>query len=250
MKLYLKGLAPIEELSIRKLLPVTDSTPFLTGSKLPSGVYAPALRYITANKFHSKEARIFKCKYFSLFYFPSNYFLSLFRKTRPALTVSFDNNVNGNPGLLTYPDSTKRIIIQGKSVNPFDYACWRKKVSLEVKKTFLQEWISITSSHQNNDNLNYGESNIIQNSIDGYYTYVMRLYPTNKDINEFRNQVRKSLKEVAELQTTRNQNISKGQKKIKPQSTQWVSDMNNKLNIKKFNNFLKMMDFPYMLIKK
>lgn len=251
MKLYVQRIGPSETSFKKALSPVTDATKFLTGMELPRGLFGPAVRFVTTSKFVSKEARMFRCNYFSLYYFPPNHFLALFRKTKPAVNVVFDGKVNANPALKEYPTSTTIKIVQGKSVNPFDYACWRKRLTLNTKKAFMKEWLQITrNNHVESDSSCPMDEKKLQDRMDGYYMYLMRLYPTEKSMDDFQEHIKKSLQKVHSNRVDSYLDTPKNGAKKNAHNIDWVDATNKRLSLKNFNNFIKNMDFPYKLIKK
>ena len=248
-------------------LPVTAQTKASTTEPL-KGLYGPILRYRNESRLHSKEANVYNGKYFLARYYPPNHFLSLFRKTKPAINVKFTRDVSFLNECGSY---IKKRYAGKKSVVPADYAVWRRKLTVLLKRTFQEEWIRQQGPEgvneairliSENDNDNHNVTGIPELSTpvglakDGFYEFQVYKYPgDDNSIAEFREAVRKTVGVVArldwnEFMKPKNVNTKSTLQRQGKSSESWVDAANKSVNVSVINTQMRGEHLPYKLVRK
>lgn len=243
-------------------LPVRQATLPVDKRTLPKGLHGPILRYANSNRLYSNESSFYSCSFFKMRYYPPDHFLSLFRKTKPSITVqtsqigSFLDECESDQ----VSDYFKRVYVSKKSIVPGDFAIWRRKITVEVKTTFIKEWFrfggdkpfvgtvdrDMNHSKTGPGNMlrelskQYEKKEIEPTSKDGYYVFFVYKYPSNSELKVFREHISDAVKAVAE---------GKPQVKVKKFDKNWVDRVNNRININSINRLLSISDCPYKLVK-
>ncbi|KAG0656337.1 hypothetical protein C6P44_005138 [Monosporozyma unispora] len=240
-------------------LPVTDSTLPVDNRTLPKGLHGPILRYANVNRLYSNDSFFYSSPHFKMRYYPPNHFLCLFRKTKPSITVqttqmaSFIDECKSTQ----ISDYLKKVYVSKKSIVPGDFAVWRRKITVEVKTTFIKEWFKLGGDNpvgeKDVNTKETGSKSMLKElskqyekkeegptAKDGYYVFFVYKYPSKSELRIFREDIGKAVKAVAE---------GKPQVKYKKFDKNWVDRVNNKLNINSINRILSISDCPYKLIK-
>lgn len=144
----------------------TRSNVAFAASKV-KGTCGVVQRYHNAYRIYSTESQVYQCDFFRLMYFPPEHFLSMFRKSKPAVNVRtvgqvFLNgnvlNTNGNDkstmrsvfaensrkgGYTKIEDVHNKLnsLFQSNPSNiPKNYAFLRRQLRLALRKCFIKEW--------------------------------------------------------------------------------------------------------------
>lgn len=262
MKLQLKFVKNLKYYPQVKF-PVSKDAPPVNRQQLPKGLHGPILRFANSNNLYSKESLAYSCSYFKMRFYPTNHFLCLFRKTKPSITVqtaqmkSFLDECRFEKAV----DYLRRVYLNEKSMAPGDFAVWRRKITAEVKMTFIKEWyrmegdkemVSNSCNDSNSDEMNnknimlkelskqYKRSKVINRAKDGYYVFFIYKYPSIEEMKSFREHIRNAVKRVAD---------SEPQLENKKSDKNWVERANNSVNIISLNKLLVASDCPYRMIK-
>lgn len=223
-------------------LPVSPKT-LCDSQELPLGLYGPILRYMNAQRCYVKESNVFKGKYFQMWYYPPTSFPALFRKTKPSITIKFTPN---SSFLNTSSPYLKSVYTNRKSAVPADYAVWRRKLRIELRKTFYDRWCELGGNIAANDEamsqafVNYPGMNTEKGvAKDGFYLFNVWKYPITGEMSDFKTEVKKSVEVVANLDWDKflKKRASKSSKSTRKES--WVDQLNNKINIYTINKLLK-----------
>ncbi|CCF60127.1 hypothetical protein KAFR_0J00590 [Kazachstania africana CBS 2517] len=240
MKLTLKKVGE------KALCPGIDSVHLITSiDQKPKGVCGPVLRYVSSNRLYSKESSIYKSSYFQLRYYPPNHFISIFRKSKPAVNIRFQHGVSFLSGSSRY---LQELYAQRKSIVPSSFAVWRRTLTVKIKDIFVDEWYKLGGTKSVDEANKLGEeafmkqdgSNIAK---DGVYMFQIFNYPDPSNMDRFEEEIRKALGMVAKKSWNE---LFKSQAKNK----NWVEEVNGKLNIGMLNAALRFERVPYRLIRK
>lgn len=194
-------------------------------------------------------------------YYPPSHFLSLFRKSKPSITVQTSQMEDflDHCGSDQVSEYFKKVYISKRSIAPGDFAIWRRKVTLKFKKSFIQEWYNLGGHKEllfNNKKNSVDRRSLLselskqyekkevenkKRAKDGYYVFFVRKYPLNKDMNLFQNHMFQAIKSVAE---DKPQALTS-----KKYDKQWVEHVNKRLNINSLNRLLVVSDCPYKMVK-
>lgn len=266
MKLQLKIIGNLKYYPISNL-PVNNSTPPVSRHSLPKGLYGPIIRYANSNRLFTKEEWRYTSPFFKVRYYPTNHFLCLFRKTRPSVTVhtmqmGYTMDDIKLPKVKKY---LQKLYVSKKSIDPGDYAVWRRKITVEVKRTFIQEWFDLKGDEEFRKNISatggIGDKPLSQFDLlkevhkkdvlaakDGYYVFNINKFPKAQDMVTFHEHIRKAVRIIAEENDgTSNDNKTIGKKK--KGNINWVDRINSRLNINSLNRFLHVSDCPYKITK-
>lgn len=245
-------------------LPVTAQTKATTTGSL-KGLYGPILRYRNELRLHSREANVYNGKYFLARYYPPNHFLSLFRKTKPAVNVKFTRDASFLNECGSY---IQKRYAGKKSVVPADYAVWRRKLTVLLKRTFQEEWIAQQGPEGVSEAIrliggddNHGVTVIPELSTpigiakDGFYEFQVYKYPgDDESIAEFREAVRETVGVVArldwnELMKPKNVDAKPTSQKRRKSSESWVDAVNKLVNVSVINTQMREDYLPYKLVR-
>lgn len=258
MKLQLKYIKDLKYYP-QVRFPVSKDTPPVNRQQLPKGLHGPILRFVNSNNLYSKESLFYSCPYFKMRFYPTNHFLCLFRKTKPSITVqttqikSFLDKCHSENVVAYF----RKLYLNKKSIVPGDFAVWRRKITVEVKTTFLKEWYRLEGDKDVVDNINlnridnkkvmlkelskqYERSESINRAKDGYYVFLVYKYPSRNEIKSFQEHIKNAVKRVAD---------SESQCENRKADKSWVERVNNKVNVTSLNKLLVASDCPYTIIK-
>ncbi|CAL9733582.1 hypothetical protein MOSE0_B04390 [Monosporozyma servazzii] len=243
--------------------PVRQSTLPVDRRTLPKGLHGPIIRYANSNRLYSNESSFYSCSFFKMRYYPPEHFLSLFRKTKPSITVqtsqigSFLDECKSEQTNYYF----KKVYVSKKSIVPADYAIWRRKITVEIKTMFIKEWYKFQGDNQSalsavgcdvnkpqmvpNSMLSelskqYEKKEIGPISKDGYYVFLVYKYPSKSELKPFHEHISNAVKSVAE---------GKPQVKFKKFDKNWVDRVNNRINVNSINRMLSISDCPYKLVR-
>lgn len=241
-------------------LPVTKE---ILATDSPKGIYGPILKFKNLNRIHRRESEVYRSKHIILRFYPTSHFIALFRKTKPSLNVKCSV---GESFLDECGQYIKNVYTKKKSVIPSNYAVWRRKIKLLVKKPFIQEWYRLQGpegvmkdvKNVSNNSSDYipGINSPTGTAKDGFYEFQIVKYPNTEKENEIiEKDVKAAVSAVANLvwedflaqKPSTNKNKHKNINKI--QSTNWVESSNNTLKISSLNSFLKHSNIPFELVK-
>ncbi|KAK5778349.1 hypothetical protein RI543_004010 [Arxiozyma heterogenica] len=262
MKLQLKFLKDLKYYPQVKL-PVSRDTPPANEQQLPKGLHGPILRFANSNNLYSQESLAYSCSYFKMRFYPTNHFLSLFRKTKPSITVqamqmkSFLDDCQSKKVV----DYLRKVYLNEKSVVPGDFAVWRRKITVKVKQIFIKEWYMMEGNKDIIDNINSISNNVKMNNKsimlkelskqyegrkitnrakDGYYMFFIYKYPSVEEMKLFQEHIRNAIRQVADRES---------QLENKKSNKNWVERANSKVNITFLNKLLVANECPYRVIK-
>lgn len=231
-----------------------------------------AQRYQNVYKIYSRESYVYHCDFFRLMYFPPDHFLSLFRKSEPAINVRTVGRVflNGNMGA---SDSEMSIFTRNSQKNGFvktentyspwnrlfennpsnipkNYAFLRRQLRLAVRKTFIREWCRLkgheaTSQSNSNHCLDVLGRTRPGIAKDGLYMYQVLIFPDHSTMKEFDACVKESVRVVSNLEWD---------KFLKPYSSKvkgktWVQLANERVKPASLNRLLHDSEIPFAVVK-
>ncbi|CCH47083.1 hypothetical protein BN7_6692 [Wickerhamomyces ciferrii] len=116
---------------------------------------------------------VYQCDFFQLDYFPPEHILSHFRKSRPAIKVQYKDGFLLNDVEFDKMYNKKKLTLN-HSYYPRDYAFIRWKWRRLIKKEFFKAFKEL-------------------DGLDGFYTFRVKLFPTEQYIETFRNEIKASL---------------------------------------------------------
>lgn len=242
------------------------------------GLLDPISKFQSEARIFANEATLYKCDYFYLQYYPPEHFLSMFRKSRPAVICKpvQDVFINGrieqdseklytvrNEELSRIATKFQAMVNNSKSKKPKDYAVHRRSLRISLKNWFIQEWCSLKGSEAVDEQitmLSIGHETV-SNSFkyidncgrsipgiakDGYYLYTCMIFPDHSNKEEYENHVRKSVKLVADKTW---EDIYKPGGKFTGKKESWVERANSKVKVNVVNRFLAHSEAPYRLTK-
>ncbi|EDO17394.1 hypothetical protein Kpol_1060p50 [Vanderwaltozyma polyspora DSM 70294] len=135
------------------------------------GIHSPVQKFRTIYRVFNKESMLYKCKYFRLTYFPTDHFLCLYRKSRPAINVMTSNPLifNGNfprkdddnsvPLENAQSELTKKfrtILRRYPSIDPRDYAYIRTMARNSIRIQFIKTWCNLNGDKAVEEAIEYG----------------------------------------------------------------------------------------------
>lgn len=234
-------------------------------------------RYQNAYKIYSRESHVYHCDFFRLMFFPTDHFLSLFRKSVPALNVrtvgevflngkvESDNDGFGRTvfnknsqksGFVKTQDTHRRLnkLFQNNPSNiPKNYAFLRRQLRITVRKSFIKEWCKLhgdaavkekTTAVSPYDAKFLDETGRTKPGIakDGYYMFQVLIFPDKLTKKEFEANVRESIRVVAKLEWDKflKSHTSKGKENTKT----WVQMANDRVRLGSLNKLLESNEVP------
>lgn len=260
---------------------------FMTGVEPRSRVTAAAAqvkgscrvaqRYQNVYKIYSRESYVYHCDFFRLMYFPPDHFLSLFRKSKPAINVRTVGRVflNGNVGeasdgngmSIFHRNSQKggfvrtqdthtplnRLFENNPSNVPKNYAFLRRQLRLAVRKNFIREWCRLKGDLAVQETMAPGGRRFLDAAgrtrpgvaKDGYYMYQVLIFPDQSTMKEFNACVNESVGVVSRLDWD---------KFLKPHSSKakgktWVQLANDRVQPASLNRLLHDNEMPFAVVK-
>lgn len=256
----------------------TRSNVAIAASKV-KGTCGVVQRYHNAYRIYSGESQVYQCDFFRLMYFPPDHFLSMFRKSKPAVNVRtvgqvFLNgnvlNTNGNDkatmrsvfaensrmgGYTKIEDVHNKLnsLFQSNPSNiPKNYAFLRRQLRLTLRKCFIKEWCRLQGSKA-------GSNDCIKKCLDdrartrpgvakdGFYSYQVLIFPDKLTRTEFEANVKKSVQVVADLEWDK---FLRPYKPFKGDETKtWVQIANDRVKTQSLNKLLKSSEVPFALVK-
>ncbi|CCK68935.1 Pet130p KNAG_0B05010 [Huiozyma naganishii CBS 8797] len=193
MKLRLQFLDNIKHLAGTPLPVTASSSASCPPGQLPKGLHGIVLRVANQWNLHSRESLVYQGKYMYMRFFPTWHFLSLFRKTRPAVSVKFNKEMTflNECGTYLQTEYAKR-----KSVIPADYAVWRRKITMYVKSEFIRQWRSLNTTTGSFDASGGTPVGVAK---DGYYIVHLSKMPSNDELPELQREINAAVTRTAEL---------------------------------------------------
>ncbi|QLQ81117.1 hypothetical protein HG537_0E04720 [Torulaspora globosa] len=234
-------------------------------------------RFQNVHKIYSRESHVYQCDFFRLMYFPPDHFLSMFRKSKPAVNVrtvgqvflnGSDSSGDGSTGnVLFQQNSQKNGFLKTQStVNslgklfesnpsniPRNYAFLRRNLRVLLRKCFIKEWCTLNGDLAVQEALSrksFGTKYTDPDgrtrpgvAKDGYYMYQVLIFPDKGTKNEFQSCVRESVQIVSRLDWD---------KFLKPQSSKtqnktWVQLANDRVRIQSLNKSLQSNEMPFVV---
>ncbi|CAI4043770.1 Pet130p SKDI_10G1900 [Saccharomyces kudriavzevii IFO 1802] len=249
------------------------------------GVISPIQAYITIGKKFSPHSLVYDSRFFQLYYFPEDHFMSCFRKSRPAVTVKSNKKffLNGkilnkdqkyfNESRISKIDEVElskiqttvsRLTSRHRNNIPSEFAYLRRDLKTKVKMTFIKEWCRLNGdkaiweynglkkflSGTSPTVKGKSEKGLLDKSgrstagtaKDGYYLYIVKIFPDKDTLNEFKEDVSRSVQKVANL----NWDKFLTPKKC-PKGKSWVEAFNDSINVQTINRILEISKFPFEL---
>lgn len=146
---------------------------------------------------------------------------------------------------------------------PSEFAYLRRDLKLKVKIPFIKEWCRLNGDKVIRER-NRSESKIattttveseaekslldkfgrstVGTAKDGYYLYIVRIFPDEDTLDEFNKEINKSVQKVADLNWDKFLTSKKDSK-----GKTWVEAFNDSINVKTINRILKISRFPFEL---
>ena len=156
-----------------------------------------------------------------------------------------------------------RLTTKHRNNIPSEFAYLRRDLKLKVKMMFIKEWCRLNGdkatrehSHfeKNSHNStiiedkskkrlidNFGRSTV-GTAKDGYYLYIVKIFPDEETLNDFNDDVNKSVQKVANLDWDNFLTSKKG-----PKGKSWVETFNDSINVQSVNRILEISKFPFKL---
>ncbi|QID86088.1 hypothetical protein GRS66_008698 [Saccharomyces pastorianus] len=244
------------------------------------GIISPIQAYISISKRFSSHSLVYDSRFFQLHYFPEDHFISCFRKSKPSITVKSTKKFYLNGKVLNqnhqyYNESrilktdeaelTKiqttmaRLASKHRNNIPSEFAYLRRDLKLKVKTPFIEEWCRLNGDkaireRDRSESRNAVESkakkslldkfgrSTVGTAKDGYYLYIVRIFPDVDTLNEFNKEINKSVQKVADLNWDKFLIPKKG-----PKGKTWVEAFNDSINVNTINRILKISKFPFEL---
>ncbi|CAI4594533.1 CRB_1a_G0031430.mRNA.1.CDS.1 [Saccharomyces cerevisiae] len=147
---------------------------------------------------------------------------------------------------------------------PSEFAYLRRDLKLKVKTTFIKEWCKLNGDKAIREYVNLnGSPNINPASMkgkpkksfldnlgrstvgtakDGYYLYIVSIFPDKDMLGEFNDEVNRSVQKVANLDWDGFLTPKKGAK-----GKNWVESFNDSINVQTINKILEINKFPFEL---
>lgn len=221
-------------------------------------------RYQNVHKVYSRESHVYQCDFFRLMYFPPDHFLSLFRKSKPAVNVrtvgqAFLNGSSGSDneifqrnshqtGFLRTQNTQKclgRLFENNPSNIPRNYAFLRRQLRVALRKCFIKEWCAlkgdlavqeaISSKGAGTEFTDDRKRSRLGIAKDGYYMYQVLIFPDKLTREEFESCVKESVRIVANLDW---EEFLKA-KTAKSTKKTWVQIANDRIRIDSLNRSLE-----------
>lgn len=234
-------------------------------------------RYQNIHKIYSRESHVYQCDFFRLMYFPPDHFLSMFRKSKPAVNVRtvgqvflngsdasgdgsagnafFQRNSQKNGFLRTQStaNSLGKLFESNPSNIPRNYAFLRRNLRVSLRKCFIKEWCALNGDLAVQEALSRrgagtkytdpdGRSRVGV-AKDGYYMYQVLIFPDKETKKEFEACVQESVQVVSRLdwdEFLKSQSSKAGGKT-------WVQLANDRVRIHSLNKSLESNEIPYAL---
>lgn len=188
-----------------RVYPITASSsiPAVTAAHEIHGVPSFLVQYAYTLKFLQSTPTAYNCKYFSAYYLPPWHFLSLARKSRPAVLSTFSAGAEFNGG-------DGKPSASGRSRNPMSYAFARKHITQRTRDAL---WTSMQET---------------AGSVDGLYMFRSHCYPVDSELAEFQVHVDELVKRAGAMaRAGPDEPGSKGKAKWKGMG--WVEEFNKKV---------------------
>lgn len=122
---------------------VTPQTPVAASYKQVKGPYSLFMEHMYSKGLVRHTPYLYRCDYFSVFYYPPWHFLALGRKSRPGIMTVFGPGAQNNDVYDAQTESKKLQVLAKhglKSRNPVAFAYWRTFMSRCNRKYLLQSW--------------------------------------------------------------------------------------------------------------
>ncbi|QLL33556.1 hypothetical protein HG536_0E04670 [Torulaspora globosa] len=232
-------------------------------------------RFQNVHKIYSRESHVYQCDFFRLMYFPPDHFLSMFRKSKPAVNVRtvgqvflngsgssgdgsagkalFQRNSQKNGFLRTQStaNSLGRLFESNPSNIPRNYAFLRRNLRVSLRKCFIKEWCALSGDLAVQEALSSGGAGTrytdpdgrsrVGVAKDGYYMYQVLIFPDRETKKEFESCVKESVQVVSRLDWD---------EFLKPQSSKaggktWVQLANDRVRVHSLNKSLESNEIPF-----
>lgn len=154
---------------------ITKDTPTVQDAKELKGVLGTINQYFYSSRIMPPQL-INKNRFFKSYYFPSDHLLGLFRKSKPAIRIKYEDGYMLNN--IKFKDFNKSKF--GKSLNPMDYSFMRVKVRRLIREIFLKNYLA-------------------NEGVDGLYVINLNLIPKEDELQEFESKIVESLNNVKKL---------------------------------------------------
>ncbi|CCD23942.1 Pet130p NDAI_0C02820 [Naumovozyma dairenensis CBS 421] len=218
----------------------------------------------------SKSYTYYKCKYFTLNYYPPSHFLSLFRKSKPAVSVTptkkppaifngklLQNNIKQEDLALI-----SRIYSDSRKQYPRNYSFWRRNSRRILRDEFQMEWCALYGHIAVDEQIAMKRALTSEKTVelkdykwlddkgrtkigvskDGFYSYQLHYFPVSYNWDEFLSELRKSVRVVAYLKWKKFECDPNTKKKSN-------QNVNDSVNIDRFNRILEEIDMPIRLVR-
>lgn len=194
------------------------------------GVLGSVRMYQIINKLESPNAKVYKCPYFSLHFYPPGHFMGLARKSSPAVHIHYRQNylLNGNlPGGKSLEDNLKflrsksfgrisnnwnKVLGNSNSLIPRQWAYFRVAVRKLLRPVFYESWNQY-------------------NAPDGLYLYKIEIFSDKENEQDYKEHIEKSVKEVSKLDLNKFVLGKDGEN--------WIEEANSRVKINTVNNLLR-----------
>ncbi|ODQ66284.1 hypothetical protein NADFUDRAFT_50204 [Nadsonia fulvescens var. elongata DSM 6958] len=120
---------------------MTDIDPMVTDHKKLKGTKADVVQLLYETGLLKATPRVHACKYFRAWFFPTSHFVSLFRKSKPAIHIGTGPVEPYNGVKFDAKDD-----FNVRSHVPTDYAVYRTQIKRSVKRAFMVQFLANTES--------------------------------------------------------------------------------------------------------
>ncbi|CDF87918.1 BN860_17436g1_1 [Zygosaccharomyces bailii CLIB 213] len=228
------------------------------------GTCSVAQKYQNASHIFSKESLVYHCRYFKLNYYPPDHFLSVLRKSKPAINVResgeayFNNNFNLDTNFHGDMDLVQKraayLFRNSPSFLPKQYAVYRRRNRMFVRERMVEEWCRLKGSEAVNETIadlrsEHGTQYLDDAgrtkpgiAKDGLYVYQVLIFPDRQNHRELGEHIRKSVRRVAYLQWDEFLR-SKGNDKS------WVQLANDRVRLDVLNKQLAQSELPFIVTR-
>lgn len=231
-------------------------------------------RFQNMHKLYSQESHVYQCDFFRLMYFPPDHFLSLFRKSKPAVNVRTVGQAFLNGSVSSGKDTASKALFQRNSQKtgflktqsttqglsklfesnpsniPRNYAFLRRQLRVMLRKSFAKEWWTLKGDLAVQEAASAPGSGAIYTDShgrakvgvakDGYYMYQVLIFPDKVTRKEFESCVSESVEVVSKLEW--DEFLKPRWSKNKGKT--WVQLANDRVRIPSLNSSLKSHDMP------
>ncbi|ODV95134.1 hypothetical protein PACTADRAFT_75661 [Pachysolen tannophilus NRRL Y-2460] len=204
---------------LNKSILIGDNIPIVSIQNDLKGVVQALFQEYFTQKLYIYTPVFHRCKWFSFIYAPSNHYLSLIRKSKPALIINFSSGFEFN----LYKNKKKIKDGNSKNLNPLGYSFYRHYWQKKINELFFKYY-----------------SNNIEIFKDGTYFYTIECLPNNlKEFLDFQQNFDKSM-EIVQISYLNKKPLNLINQKlfdrIKIPNNTWVMKSNSKIDWRRIKN--------------